>query len=161
MLHEALDRRFAGPVRIVHALRDLALIIEGQPLLGARRDEVEVAADRPQEARGLLELTELVRREKPLFDQLRGGAHLIGIFPDPEQCVEIAQAALPFLDVGLDHVAAVAHPLVAGVPLLELLGHEFLRIAGDDFLPEAAMGLVEKRLVPPDVAGFQIAVRIV
>ena len=56
MAHEALDRRLAGPVGIAHPAGDLALIVEGQPLLGAAGDEVEVAAHRPKEALGALEL---------------------------------------------------------------------------------------------------------
>ena len=59
--HEALDRRFARPVGVAHPRRDLALIVEGEPLLGAAGDEVEVAAHRPQEALGALELAQFGR----------------------------------------------------------------------------------------------------
>src|SRR5690242_10878930 len=34
-LHEALDRRFPGPVGVIHDLRDLRLIFEAEPLLRA------------------------------------------------------------------------------------------------------------------------------
>ena len=69
-LHEALDRRFAGPVGVAHRLGDLALIVEAQPLLGAPGGEVEVAAHRPEEALGALELAELGGGEQPDVDQL-------------------------------------------------------------------------------------------
>ena len=61
-LHEALDRRFAGPVGVVHDLGDLALIVEGQPLLGAAGEQVEVAAHRPEEALGAVEAARTRRR---------------------------------------------------------------------------------------------------
>jgi hypothetical protein len=60
------------------------------------------------------------------------------VFSDPEERVQIAKAAFPFLDIGFDDVAAVSHPLVAGIALLELAGDELLDVAGDHFLPEAA-----------------------
>jgi [protein-PII] uridylyltransferase len=47
MAHEALDRALPRPVGIVHPRRDLALIVEGQPFLGAACDEMEMAAHRP------------------------------------------------------------------------------------------------------------------
>ena len=153
--HEALDRRFAGPVGVAHPGRDLALIVEGQALLGAAGDEVEVAAHRPQEALGALELAQLGRGEQADLDQVGDLGHPIGIFADPEEGVEVAQAALALLDVGLDDVAAVAHPAVAGVALLELLGDEALRLAGHHLLPEARLDLVEQRLVAPQPARLE------
>ena len=150
--HEALDRRLAGPVGIVHPGRDLALIVEGQPVLGSAGGDVKVAAHRPQKALGALELPQLRRREQADLDQLGDRAEPIGIFADPEQSVEIAKAAFAFLDVGLDHVAAVAHALVAGVALVELLLDERADIARDHMLPEARRDLVEQGLVAPDVA---------
>ena len=155
MAHEALDRRLAGPVGVAHPAGDLALIVEGQAILGAAGDQMEVAAHRPQEALGPPELVELGRREEIDLDQIRDFPHLIGIFADPEERVEIAKAAFAFLHVGLDDVAAVAHPAVTGVPLLELLGDEFLRLAGDDLLPEARLDLVEQGLVAPQPARLQ------
>ena len=48
--------RLAGPVGEAHPLGDLALEVEGQPVLGAAGDRVEVAAHRPQEIVGAVEL---------------------------------------------------------------------------------------------------------
>src|SRR3546814_8553126 len=57
-LHETFDRALARAVGEFHAARDLALEIEGQPVLGASREDVEVAAHREQEIFGALELAQ-------------------------------------------------------------------------------------------------------
>src|SRR3546814_10618736 len=62
-LHEALDRALARPLGELHALCDLALEIEGQPVLGPPGEGVEVAAHREQEIFGARELPEFARRE--------------------------------------------------------------------------------------------------
>ena len=49
---------------------DLALDVEGQPVLGAAGDEVEVAAHRPQEIVGAVEPAIFGRGEQPGVDQL-------------------------------------------------------------------------------------------
>ena len=69
--------------------------------------------------------------------------------------MQVAQAALAFLDVGLDQVAAVAQPLVALVALGELFGDELALGALDHFGPETLLPLRVKRLVAPDVAAFE------
>ena len=61
-LHEAFDRAFAGPIGKLHPRRDLALEIEGQPVLGAPGQGMEVAAHREQEIFGALELAKLACR---------------------------------------------------------------------------------------------------
>src|SRR3546814_3540564 len=57
--HETLDARHAGPVGIAHAPGDFGLDVEGQPFLRPLCDAVQVAADRPEEVFGLLELSQL------------------------------------------------------------------------------------------------------
>ena len=54
-LHEPLDRRFPGAVGVMHHFGDVALVVEAEPLLGAAGGQVQVAADRPEEALGALE----------------------------------------------------------------------------------------------------------
>ena len=81
--------------------------------------------------------------------------HLVQIFADPEQGVQIAQAALALLQIGFDDIATVTHALVAGLALGQLFGHEGAGGAGHHFLAEARIGLVEQRLITPDEAGFQ------
>ena len=81
------------------------------------------------------------------LDQIVAGAHAIEILGDPEQRLEIAQAALAFLDVGLDQIAGGALLAMALVALGELGGDEFgagvlghlIVEAGDQRVVEAAL----------------------
>src|SRR3546814_3580135 len=84
-LHEALDRALARPLGELHALCDLALEIEGQPVLGPPGEGVEVAAHREQEIFGARELPEFARREQPRVDQFGDGADAVDELADPEQ----------------------------------------------------------------------------
>ena len=52
VLHEALDAELSGPVAVAHAGCDFWLQVEAQTLFGPSREVVEVAAHRPEEARG-------------------------------------------------------------------------------------------------------------
>jgi hypothetical protein len=155
MAHEALDRRRSGPVRIFHTRGELALVIEGEALLGAARDHMEVAPYRPKKTSGALELAQFGRGKQAGFDQFGDGSDAIGIFTDPEERVEIAQAAFAFLDIRFDDVAAVAHALVPRVALGEFVGHEGLRGAGSHFAPEAGAERLEQGLVAPQIAHLE------
>ena len=155
MAHEALDRRHAATLGIAHAGGELALDVEGQAFLGAPGDVVEVAAHRPQEVFRLDELAQFDRGQQPLADKIGDAVDLIGKLADPEQRVEIAQAALALFQIGLDDIAAVAHPPVARVALAELVGDEGARVAGDDFLAEPHARRVVKRLVTPYIARLE------
>ena len=155
VLHETLDRRQAGMALVAEPVGDIALDVEMQPLLGLAGQEMHVAAHRPQEILGLLELVELVAREHTLRDQFFHGTLTVEIFADPEQGLQIAQAALAVLDVGLDQIAAfttLAMPFVA-------LGKLGLCIFGagiaHHFAVEAGDQLVAKRFFAPDEARFQ------
>ena len=65
VLHEALDVFQAGMRGVAEPHRDLALDVEGQPLLGAAGHEMHVAAHRPQEILGLPEqLSSAPRRRR-------------------------------------------------------------------------------------------------
>ncbi len=105
MLHEALDRAQAGVPAIVQPLRHGLLHIEGEPLLGPVGEEVEVTAHRPQEGLATAEAAIFVEGEDAGFDEL--GLRLIGIevLGEPVQGMQIAQAALAVLDIGLDQIA--------------------------------------------------------
>ena len=69
-LHEALDAEHAGCVGVAEARGQLGLEVEGQPLLGAAGEEVQVAAHGPEEILGALEAPELGAREDACLDQL-------------------------------------------------------------------------------------------
>ena len=116
----------AGMRRVAEPHRDLALDVEGEPLLGAAGDEMHVAAHRPEEILGAAEHLVFLAVEHAALDQLLGLAHAVDVFGDPEQRVQIAQAALAVLHVRLDQIARLAG---AAQPLLALgeLGGDELR----------------------------------
>ena len=120
VLHEALDARQAGMAGVAEPLGDLALDVEMQPFLGLAGEEVHVAAHRPEEVLGLAEAVVFGAREDALGDEFLAGADAVEILADPEQRVQVAQAALAVLDVGLDQIAAFAGLGVALVALGEL-----------------------------------------
>ena len=155
MAHEPLHRAHAVTIGIGQAGGKLALHVEGEAFLGAAGDVVQHDAHRPQEAFGAAELAQFVRGEQALVHQFGNAVHLVQIFADPEQGVQIAQAALAFLQIGFDDIAAVAHALVTGFTLGQLFGHEGAGGAGHHFLAEPGIGFVEQRLITPDEAGFQ------
>src|SRR3546814_14342364 len=88
-LHEAFDRALAGAVGEFHPARDLALEIEGQPVLGAPREDVEMAAHREQEIFGALALAQLSRRHQPGVDEPGHGQYAGEDIADPEDSVTV------------------------------------------------------------------------
>ncbi len=126
-LHEALDAREAAPGLVAEALGDPRLQAEGQALLRPLGREVHVAADPPQELLAALEQRVFLRREQPGTDEFDLVAHPVGVLGDPEQRVQVAQAALAVLDVGLDEVARGPGLRDAQVPLAQLRLHELGR----------------------------------
>ena len=155
VLHEALDRRQAGMAGVAEPLGDLALDVEMQPLLGLAGEEVHVAAHGPQEVFGLQELVVFVVREDALLGQLVAAANPVEILADPEQRLQVAQAALAVLDVRLDEVAALAGLAMALVALGELGLRIFGAAVLHHFAVEAPDQLVVDGLVAPQEAGFE------
>jgi hypothetical protein len=155
VLHEALDGRQAGMGRIAQPLGDLALDVEMQPLLGPPGEEMHVAAHGPEEILRLAELQILLAGEDALVDQFLAAAHAVVILADPEQRVQVAQAALAVLDVGFDEVAALAGLGVPIVALGQLRLHIFGGRVAHHLVVEAGDQFVEQRLVAPDEARLQ------
>src|SRR3546814_3882290 len=77
------------------------------------------------------------------------------IFADPEQGMQIAKPPLPFLHIGLDDIAAVAHPFMPLLSLGQFLGDEDACCILDHFLVEAARHLPVNRLIAPDISSFE------
>jgi hypothetical protein len=105
MLHEALDVLHPRMRGVAQPHRDLALDVERQPFLRALRMEVHVAADRPQEILAAAERAVFLRIEHAAPDQIGKVADAVDVFRDPEQRVQVAQAALAVLDVRLHQIA--------------------------------------------------------
>ncbi len=104
---------------------------------------------RPQEAFGTAELAELGGRQQALVDQFDNAIHFVQVAANPEQRVQIAQAALAFLQIGFDDIAAVTHALVARFALGELFSDECPRRAGHHFAAKPHGGLIEQGLISP------------
>ena len=155
VLHEPLDAAEARPGAVAEPGRDAALVVEAQTLLGAARHDVELAAHPPQELLAAAEQAELLGGEQAGPHKRCRVGHPVGIFGDPEQRVEIAQAALALLDVGLDEVARRSGAADAGLALGHLGGDELARRPGLDFAVEAGLEVVEEGGVAQDEAGFE------
>src|ERR1700709_2243134 len=103
---------------------------------------MDVAADRPQEIRAAPEGAVLLGIEYAALEQLIGLAHAVDIFRDPEQRMQIAQAALAVLDVGFDQITRLSGAAVTLLALGELGGDELGRGALHDLLVEPRDQLV-------------------
>ena len=135
--------------------RDLALDVERQPLLGAAGDEMHVAAHRPQERFAVAEELVFVLVEHAAFDQFVRLAHAIDVFRDPEQRVQVAQAALAVLHIGLDQIARLAGAADAVLAFGQLGGDEFGAGIAHHLVVEAGLQLVEQSAVAEQEARFQ------
>ena len=154
-LHEPFDRAFARPVGKVHAQRHFALQIEGQSVFGSPGDDMQVAAHRPEEVFRSPERAVFDPGQQPDVHQFGRISHFVDILADPVQRVQIAQAAFAFLDIGLDHIAAVAQPFVPLVAFGQLLRDELPFGAGGNIGPEPALRLFMQRPVAPHITPFE------
>ena len=124
-LHEALDRRFArAGRRSASRAGDLALMSNASRSSArpAARWRWQRTAQKKRSARSNRRNSAAV--SSPCSTRSAGALDPEGILADPVERVEVAQAALAVLDVGLDDVAAVAHAAVALVALGELGGDD-------------------------------------
>ena len=114
-----------------------------------------MAAHRPEEILGLDEQVELAPRQHAQAHQFLGVTNMVEILCDPEQCIEITQPALAFLDIGLDQVTCVASLAVALVALGKLGGDEFRPRALHHFVVEALAQILEQSQLAAEEPGFE------
>ena len=155
MLHEAFHAARAGVVLVAQQPAHLGLAVEGEAVVAAPRHVVKPAAHRGQEPLRLVEAGGLARAQHPVLDKIRDPALGVEVFGDPEQRVQVPQAALAVLDVGLQHVTGAAHAAVALVALRELGFDERALSPFHDLLAELSPEPVEQPLFSPDEAGLQ------
>ncbi len=105
MLHKAFDATGPGMIGVAHQPGDFFLHVEGQAVFFAAGEVVQVTSHRPEEVLRLGETPRLPLRQDAKLDQARNVIHPVGVLGDPEQRVQVAQAALAFLDIGFQHVA--------------------------------------------------------
>ena len=155
VLHEPLDGARRAPIAVAHALRDLRLQVEGETLLGAIGQIVQVAAYGPQELPGLGEPTQRPGIEHAVRDQFLRPLDPVEEATEPEQGLQIAQPALALLHVRLEQVAAVAGALVAGIALRQLGLDERGAARADHLVLEALLELLEQAGVAPQKARLE------
>ncbi len=153
--HEALDRALAGSVDEIHARGHIALQVEGQPVLLAPGNGVQMAAHRPEEVLGPAKRAIFGAGQQAGIDQFGRGADLVDIFADPVERVQVAQAALALFNIGFDDIARIAHALVPLLALKQFFGDELLFRSCDDIGPEPLARLLEQGLVAPQEPPFQ------
>src|SRR6266853_4544935 len=142
-------------IGVTHPVPDFGLQVEGEPLLGTAREVVEMAANRPQEVLGAVEPLRLLRRQHSQLYELADIVGAIDVLVYPEQCVQVSEPALAFLDVGLELVTAVADALVPRIPFGELACYELRRTALYDLRIKPSLELLEDRLLAPKIASLQ------
>ena len=108
-----------------------------------------MATNRPKEFLGTIEALRLFERQHAQLDELADIVDAVDVFSYPEQCVQVSQPALTFLDVGLELVTAVADALVARIPLGEFASHELRRTALYDLRIKASFEFIEECLFAP------------
>ena len=132
--HEGFHRpaRLFG-IDIAQLGRQCRLHVELQAFLGAPQQVMQAHAHVPQERFGLLEGLVFLAGEDAMLDQAGGVLDMIKILADPVEGLQVAQAPLAFLDVGLDQIAAFALALMALLALGQLGFDKVAAIAGGDF----------------------------
>ena len=156
-LHEPLDRALAAGGLVAEDLGDLDLGVEGELFRGAAGQQVQVDPAHPEEGLGLGEDRVFLGGEHRLGDQVGGGIGAVEVLGDPEQGLEVAQAALALLDVGLQHVAGVALAGVALGPLGELELEELRAGGGEELAPKPVVEGPREGGVAPEPAVLQQA----
>ena len=104
MFHEPFDIRQARMVHIAQLLRNASLLIKAQALFRAAGLKVQLAAYPPQKFFAALKGLQFFAGKQARFDHFLRIIDTVNIFGDPEQSIEIAQAALALFDIGLDQI---------------------------------------------------------
>ena len=155
VLHETLDRRGACAAPVSQHFADPLLHVEGQTFLAAPGEIVQMAADRQQEVVGPVEPRRLGLAEYAVLNQVGHVVDPVQELRDPEQGVQIAQPALAFLDVGLQHIARIAHAAVTLGAFRQLGFDEFGSAGRRDLGLEAPPQLIEQFLFAPQQARLE------
>ena len=90
VLHESLDVPQARMLGVAEPHRDLALDVEGEPLLGPSREKMHMTAHRPQEIAATTKPAVLARIIDAVGNELLAFAHAIDVFGDPIERMQVA-----------------------------------------------------------------------
>src|SRR5262249_36856082 len=116
---------------------------------------MEMAAHRPEKILRSGKARRFFFRQHALLDQLLDGVDAVNILRDPEEALQIAEAALALLDIGLDVIARIAELAVPLVALGTLRLDELGGAVATDLALEPPLQLVEELRVAPDIARFE------
>ena len=118
--HELLDRELVRAAAVAEGLGDRDLVLEGQAILLASPQPVQLVARAQQDVAGGAQVRGLLRREDRHPQQLGHARGAVALVAQPAQDVQIAQPALPLLEVGLEHVQRSAEALPPRLQLRDL-----------------------------------------
>src|SRR5271157_1222188 len=153
MLHEPLNAEKPQAAVIAQPARHLRLLAERQALLGLARQKMQIAANRPQKGFAAVEGRCLPGGEKAGFSLPLSAR--IEVDRKPVQHVQVAQAALAFLDVRLDHVPRKADAPQALGAFPELRLDELTLASLNNAGNEAHLHLVEQCAFAMDKPGIE------
>ena len=105
LLHKDFDSTSSGFVLIAHAFCDHDLHVKAQLLHRAFRQKMQMRAGGPEEILGAGKELKFVLRKQPQSNQFAHVIHVIDIFRDPKERLQVAQAAFTFFHIGFDHIA--------------------------------------------------------
>ena len=145
--HELLDREAVVRVLVAEEARHLFLEIEREPVLLAPPEVVQLVADPEQEVSRGPHRRDLRARQDRLLEQPGEPPGAEAGLGDPERALEIAQPALPGLEVRLEQEDRVA---VLLPPLLELA-----RLVRDE-----RVGLAREQLAERPVRELGVGLRV-
>ena len=150
--HQQLGRAHRVGRDEAEALRHGRLQVEDEAVLAPAGHGVQAGADQAQLAFVALQLAALERRDEAALGQRLPGLAQAGGAGDPDQHLQVAQAAGAFLAVGLQRVGRVVELGVALQALQRLGAEEGLGVHG---LHEAPGQLLEELGVTGQRAGFE------
>ena len=154
ILHEHLDAAPPGGIGISHAIGDLDLHVKGQLVIGPLGDQMQMTAHRPEKILGLGEGAEFIVGEHAKRHKFADIGDPVQVLGDPEQRLQIAQAALALFDVGLDHIT-LALLFVARVAFGKLGFGKVAFGVLEKLVPEAAVEVFGQLGIAGQMAVFQ------
>ena len=154
VLHENFDPAAPSLVLIPHTFGHLHLHVKGQLFRGAVGGQMQMGAGCPEEVFCLRKKVELFRFEHAKRHQFGHIADLINVLGNPEQRLEIAQAAFALFHIWLHHVALALFQ-VARIAFSQFGVDKFLRILREQIGLQPLCQLLGERFVTHQKTVFQ------
>ena len=153
--HEALDRGPVCPVLVAKPFRKHWLNVYGQLVHRPPGKQVEMAPYRHEKCLGSAELLVFLGAQQACPYQLRRIRYAMNVLADPEERLEVPQAALALLYIGFDDVPPTTVTAVTGVALLKLGFDELGDRLAEELLLQPNRQIVGQGSVADQEAMFQ------